>query len=84
MREGKNFGQTIWDKSVVLLGISLGNTLKTYERTMGTWSKHKKKKEMPNKPPPEGKKRSLLECMFNNLIGYVQILLFKLMSSFLA
>jgi hypothetical protein len=50
MREGKNFGQTIWDKSVVLLGISFGNTLKTYESTMGTRSEHKKKKEMPNKP----------------------------------
>jgi hypothetical protein len=82
MREGKNFGQTIWDKSVVLLGIPLGNTLKTCGSTMGTKSEHKK--QMPNKPPPKRRKRSLLECMFNNLIGYVQILFLKLVSSFLA
>lgn len=84
MREGRNFGQTIWDESVVLLGISLGNTLKTCESTMGTWSEHKKRKKVPNKPAPKGKKRSLLECMFNNLIGYMQNLFLKLMSSFLA
>jgi hypothetical protein len=84
MREGNNFGQTIWDKSVVLLGISLGNTLKTCESTMGTRLKHTQKKQMPNKPPLKGKKRSILECMFNNLIAYMQILFLKLMSSFWA
>jgi hypothetical protein len=56
MRDGNNFGQTIWDKSVVLLGIPLGNTLKTCKSTMGTWSEHKKEKKNAQQASPQRKK----------------------------
>jgi hypothetical protein len=62
MREGNNFGQTIWDKSVVLLGISLGNTLKTCESTMGTRLKHTQKKKCPTSLPSKEKRGAFLSA----------------------
>jgi hypothetical protein len=56
MREGTNSRKTIWNKSVVLLGIPLRNTLKTCGSTMGTWSEHKKEKKNAQQASPQRKK----------------------------
>jgi hypothetical protein len=47
-----NFGQTICDRAEVLLGISYGDNLRTWENPMGThWEQGEKPKYKPPPPP---------------------------------
>jgi hypothetical protein len=65
-----NFGQSMWDKSVVLLGTSWGNTL-------GTWWEQQEIKKFNTHPspplPPKRKNPGLLGCMLHCLIGWSEL-----------
>jgi hypothetical protein len=70
---------TIWDKSVVLLGTPLSNTLRTWEKSLGThktthrtWWEHKIKRiisPLPSSPPtPKTDEPSLRQILFPKVI----------------
>jgi len=70
---------TIWDKSVVLLGTPLSNTLRTWEKSMRTcentqraWWEHKIKRILsilPSSPPtPKTDEPSLRPILFPKVI----------------
>jgi hypothetical protein len=66
--EGKNFGQSVWEEGVVLLGRPLGNTfetwgklLKTFGNTQGTWWEHETEEFYPDIPiSPKGKRWAIV------------------------
>lgn len=68
--------QTTWNKKKC---DAIENTLRTWGTHRNTKFKKKNPHTMlPPPPPPKGKKMSLHECIFNNLIGCMQILFLEL------
>jgi len=65
-----NFGQTICDRTEVLLGISYGDNLRTWENLMGT---HWEQGEKPKYNPPSIFKRKKLDPFMSacsELVGH--------------
>jgi hypothetical protein len=75
-----NFGQTVWDKTQVLLGTSWGTHLRTWwehaENALGTRERYKK--IIPPTPPRKGKNSVHHECMLSLPIDCTEFLFLKL------
>jgi hypothetical protein len=72
-----NFWQTIWDKTQVLLGISLGTLWELDGNTLGTREKTQKV-TLPRPPWKEKKNWIIHECVLSLHIGCMKFLFPKL------